>query len=257
MKKYIKVWLKTTGLTLESLLMTRGASFMYVVGKILRFAFFAALLLISLGSQKSLAGFDLRQMIIFFLIFNVLDIFGQLFYRGIYWLRPLILSGDFDLYLVKPINSLFLVLTRRTDVLDLPLLFIILFILIKQDINITFLGFLAFFFMFSAALLIITGIHIIIASIGVITTEVDHTVWVYRDLSLMARVPIDIYLAPVRTVLTFIIPIALVFTFPAKALLGILSWQWVIFSLCFSLIFLIGSLKFWDLALTQYSPASS
>jgi len=257
MKKYLKIWLKTTNLSLQSHLATKGASLMYIIGKIIRFFFFVFLLVVVMGEKESLAGYDLGQIIIFFLIFNFLDMIAQILYRGIYHFRPQIISGQFDLTLVKPANPLFLILTADTDLLDIPLLLIVLIMLLKQNIKIVFPNLLMFLIVLISAFVIITAIHIFTASVGIITTEVDHIIWVYRNLSLMGRVPVDIYIDSVRFLLTFITPIALIFTFPAKALLGFLNWSLVLYSLLFSIVFIFCSLKLWHYALKQYSSASS
>jgi ABC-2 type transport system permease protein len=73
----------------------------------------------------------------------------------------------------------------------------------------------------------------------------------------MGRFPTDIYQKGIQAILTFTIPVVVLVTVPAKALMGLLSWQWVIFSFLISGIFLLGSLKFWKYALRQYSSASS
>jgi len=255
--KYIKIWLRTTSLSMETYLSTRGSSIMFIFGKLIRFSFFIISLLIVLGKNKEIAGFSTQQIITFFLIFNVLDILGQLFFRGIYWFRQRVVTGGFDLILVKPVSPIFQVLTSRTDLLDMPLLVVIVWMLIRQNLNISLSNFLLFILIVFCGLILITAIHVMVASIGVITTEVDHAIWIYRDLSLLARVPVDIYVGGLRAFLTFILPIAIIFTFPAKALMGILSWQWVVYSMFFALAFLFLSLKFWNFALTKYSSASS
>lgn len=230
---------------------------MYLLGKFIRFAFFLVLLLVVLGKTKSLAGYNLEQMIVFFLVFNLLDILGQLFFRGIYWFRGDVVSGKFDLALVKPLSPLFQILTNRTDILDLPLLMVIIWALIKQNMAISLINFLLFLLITFCGFLIVTAVHILVASIGVITTEVDHAILIYRDLSLMARVPVDIYIDSVRAFLTFVVPIGVVFTFPAKALMGLLSWQWLIYAFFISITLFFLSLKLWRFSLTKYSSASS
>src|SRR3989344_1020735 len=230
-KTYSKYWLKTSALTLQSLLATRLSSFLFLAGKFVRFFFFLAFLFVLKDRLGTIAGYSLDQVIIFFLVYNLFDLFGQFFYRGIYWFREEIVSGSFDFTLAKPLNPLFQILTAHTDFLDLPLLL--------------------------AAVIIVTAIHIAVAAVGVITTEVDHTIWIFRDLASMGRVPIDIYVESVRAFLTFVVPIALVFTFPAKALLGFLTPVTIAGVLAASVFIWWLSLKFWHYALTQYSSASS
>jgi len=257
LKKYFKVWLKTTVLSFQVYLFSRGASLLYLLGKFFRFGFFIILLYLVFGKTSSLAGFSLSQFITFFLVFNLLDILGQLFFRGIYWFRGEVITGKFDLTLVKPVNPLFQILTGRTDFLDLPLLLVVIFLLIKINPVVSWLNLLLFGLILGCGFLLVIAIHILVASVGVLTTEVDHSMWIYRDLSFMVRVPVDIYQSSVRAFLTFILPLAVVFNFPAKALLGILSWQSVIYSIIISMVFLRLSLFIWSLALTKYSSASS
>jgi ABC-2 type transport system permease protein len=254
---YFKYWLKTSQLTLQSLIATRLASSMFLIGKFIRFFFFLWFLFILKGRLEKIVGYSLDQLIIFFLIYNLFDLFGQFFYRGIYWFRNEIISGTFDFKLVNPISPLFQVLTKHTDFLDIPLLIVVIVALIFRLPTIPLAQTLSFAFLSLAAILLITAIHIIVASIGVITTEVDHTIWIFRDLAAMGRVPIDIYAEFIRTFLTFIIPIALIFTFPAKAIFGLLSPLTIILTLTASFLVYFLSLLFWRYALTQYSSASS
>lgn len=257
LSKYITYWLKTAELSFQTLTITRGASVMYILGKFIRFFFFIWFLLVLQDRIQKVAGYTLNQLITFFLIFNLFDIAGQIFFRGIYWFRNVVVSGDFDFNLIKPISPLFQVLSLRTDFLDIPLFVIVVGFLVKQMLAYPTVNFMAFTLVSISGMVLITTFHIIVASIGIITTEVDHTMWMYRDLSLMARVPVDIYTDAIRALLTFVIPIALIFTFPAKALMALLSPGWIIFSLLFSAIVFWLSLRLWKYALTQYSSASS
>jgi ABC-type uncharacterized transport system permease subunit len=257
LKKYFYLWWHTTSLSLQSKLARRLSSLMFIVAKFIRFGFYIASLVVVLGKTQTIAGFDLGQMVNFFLVFNLFDLLGQFFFRGIYWFRGKIVSGAFDLSLVKPASPLFLSLVTDTDLLDLPLLLIVIVMLIRQNIHLPLVNLFLFLLLSLAAVFIITALHILIASLGIITTEVDNTIWIYRDLTLLARVPVDIYMGAVRSFLTFVLPVALVFTFPAKALMGLLSWQWIVYSLVFSLFFLFLALNCWRFSLTKYSSASS
>ncbi|HUV46830.1 MAG TPA: ABC-2 family transporter protein [Candidatus Bathyarchaeia archaeon] len=257
LKKYFYLWCRTTILSLQSKLSRRGSSVIFILGKFVRFTFYIFSLLVVLGKSQKIAGFDIKQMINFFLIFNLFDLLGQFFFRGIYWFRGKIISGMFDLSLIKPVNPLFQVLITDTDLLDLPLLLMVIAMLIKQNLNISLVNLTLFILVSIAAFIVVTSLHILIVSIGIITTEVDNTAWIYRDLSLLARVPVDIYLGSVRAFLTFVLPLAVIFTFPAKAMMGILSWSWIIYSLIFSSCILFFALNFWRFALKKYSSASS
>lgn len=257
LQKYLNYWLKTSQLSFQSLISTRPASMMFMAGKFIRFFFFLWFIYAIEERVSQVAGYNISELVIFFLVFNLFDLFGQLFFRGIYSFRSDVVSGNFDFSLTKPINPLFQIMTKHTDFLDVPLLIIVVIYLSKIISAMASINIPLFFLMSFSGMILTTAFHIIVASLGVITTEVDHAIMVYRDLSTMARFPVDIYSDGIRSFLTFILPIALVFTFPAKALLSMLSLGWIAFTLLFSLVFFLISLKFWNFALTKYSSASS
>ena len=257
MKKYFLVWLKASELSIQANLAQRGGSVMFMLGKFIRFASFIILLSLISGGVKKATGYTLQQMINFFLFFNLFDLIGQLFFRGIYWFRGQIISGEFDFMLLKPIAALFQVLSRHTDILDLPLLLVVSGYLLTQAVGMPVVNLFIFTILAISGGMIVTAVHIFVAALGVITTEVDHTIMIYRDLSSMARVPTDIYALPIKFLLTFIIPVSIAYTVPAKAFMGILEPNLIFISPTIGIIFFLSSLKFWQYALTKYSSASS
>lgn len=105
--------------------------------------------------------------------------------------------------------------------------------------------------------LIAAAFHILVLALGIITTEIDHAIMIYRDITGMARFPVDIYKEPLRGLITFIIPIGVMMTFPAKALFGLLTPMFIIISFTIGLIFFYLSIMLWNYALSQYASASS
>lgn len=256
-KRYWRIWRQTASLSAQTALVHRGGAALFIAGKLLRFGGFILFLVILQQRLDRVAGYTFSQLLIFFLIFNFFDLFGQIFFRGIYWFRNKVVSGDFDLYLIKPVSPLFQILTGHTDILDIPLLVIVIVMLVGQPISLSWWQVLGFGVVCVSAMVIITAIHVVVAALGVLTTEVDHTIMIYRDLSQMARWPVDIYTDTIKGLLTFAVPVALAFTFPAKALLGLLQPVVIILTLWGSLIFFWLALKLWYYALNQYASASS
>jgi len=257
LKTYWYYWIKSSELTLVSLVATRLSSILFITGKFARFFLYIIFLLVLKDKIQLVAGYSIDQLITFFLIFNLFDLLGQFLYRGIYWFRSEIISGNFDYRLLKPISPLFQIMTKHTDFLDLPLLVLVITFLVKRFPQVSPIELLHFGILSLAALIILTSLHIVIASIGVMTTEVDHTMWIFRDLSEMAKVPIDIYVEFIRTFLTYIVPIAVIFTFPAKSLYGLIPSPTIFIALAISLTVYFLSFKFWHFSLTKYSSASS
>lgn len=257
LKIYWLYWLRVSVMTFSALVSTRLASVLFLTGKIVRISLLLIFLLALKDKITLLSGYSVDQLIIFYLIYNVFDLLGQIFYRGIYWYRNEIISGNFDFTLTKPLNPLFQVLVSHTDWLDIPALILTLIFLVIKLPAVSLQELFAFLILGLLAMVLVTAIHVFVASIGILTTEVDHAIWIYRDLSQMARFPMDIYIEGVRLFLTFVVPIGLIFTVPAKALIGVLSSQWILLTIIFTVFFYFFIIKFWQYALKKYQSASS
>lgn len=263
MKRYFTVWLQLTHASFAQQLATKFSSLLFLIGKTARFLFFLMFLFSLVGHTNGLAGYTRDQIAIFFFVFNIIDITSQLFLRGVYFFRQKVVTGEFDFYLVKPMQPLFRILAGFTDLLDVvtlvALLFYFWYFLVTSHVidGISVMSIAAFAVTLIFGNLLALAFHIIVVSLGIITTEVDHTIMIYRDLTQMARVPTDLYAAPIRIFLTYIIPVTIIFAIPSKALLGLLTPGWFALSLLIVFCSLFLSLRFWKYALSQYGSASS
>lgn len=259
-KKYIKLWWIMSLNSSQIAFSSRSGALIFILGKILRFAFFLFFLIFLVGNTRNLGGYSLWEVIFFYATFNIVDVISQLFLREVYRFRSYVVSGEFDYFLTKPISPLFRSLFGGSDVLDLIILVIstALIVIGAQHLgNIHIFGVILYVILIVNALTIALAFHIFILALGVLTTEVDNTLWLYRDLTQTGRVPVDIYQEPLRGLLTFVIPVAIMMTFPARALMGTLDWPLVIVSIIVSSLFMYLSLKAWDFSLKFYSSASS
>lgn len=226
----------------------------------MRFILFLYFLYLLVSHTHTLAGYSVNQIVFFFLTFNIIDIGAQCLFRGVYIFRSLVVNGEFDFDLVKPMRPLFRALIGRIDVLDfltlLPLLVFTIWLLPEISGGAAVKA-LLYWFMVLNGLIIALAFHIFALGLGIVTLEVDHMVWIYRDLTSMGKIPVDVYKEPVRSLLTNIIPVGIMMTVPVKSLMGLTSMGGVIFSLGVGLVSLWLSLKYWQYALTKYSSASS
>lgn len=258
--KYLKVWLLMTVNVSQIAFVSRLGAILFIIGKFLRFSFFLLFLILLEAKTKSIGGYSFWQIIFFFATFNLIDTIPQFFLREVYRFRYYVVSGNFDYFLTKPISPLFRSLFGGSDILDVPMILIsIIFIgLASRSLGvINPLGIALFLILVLNAFIIALAIHIIVISVGVLTTEVDNTIMLYRDLTQMGRIPVDIYREPVSWIITFAIPVGIMITFPAKVLMGLLAWQLIFISLFVSSAFLFGSLRFWKFALKNYTSVST
>lgn len=258
-KYYLKLWLLLTKISFLAVLSQRGALLIFLFGKVIRFSLYFAFLYFLLNGTKQLAGYSLNQVLFFLLTFNLIDIVSQFLFREVYRFRPQVVSGSFDLVLTKPLSSLFRSLMSGADVIDFitipPLVVIIL--IIGQSLSPNFFEVLLYILLVFNGLLIATAFHIAVLAMSIITLEIDYTIMIYRDLVALGRFPVDIYKEPLKGILTFIVPVALMITIPAKVLMGRESPPFIFLALALGFGLFFASLKFWKHALRYYTSASN
>ena len=231
----------------------------FLVGKVLRFVFFFGFLYFLLLGNSTLAGYTSNQIIFFFLTFNLIDVITQFLFREVYSFRPMIINGDFDLVLVKPISALFRVLMGGADVVDLitipPLIFLTIYFgaLLHPSV----LNTMYYILLLANGFLIATAFHIIVLAFAIVTLEVDHMVMIYRDLTSLGRLPIEIYKQPLQAFLTYLVPVGIMISLPAKAMMGLVGIGGILVGFLVGAVALFIAFRFWNYALTKYSSASS
>jgi ABC-2 type transport system permease protein len=232
---------------------------LFLTGKVLRFIFFTTFLYFLVTGSNTLAGYTVTQTIFFFLTFNLIDIIAQFLFRAAYSFRNLVVSGDLDLILVKPTNTLFRVLMGNPDVIDLVTIppIVILIYLIGSRLDPSSAQIIIYILLVINGLVISTAFHIAVLALGILTFEIDHTIMIYRDLVNLGKLPIDIYKQPLQGLLTYLVPVGIMITLPAKALMDLVSPTGVITSLIVGIIVFIISLRFWNFSVIKYASASS
>ena len=231
----------------------------FLVGKIFRFFFFVTFLYFLVTGSNGLAGYSTTQVLFFVLTFSVIDIISQFLFREVYKFRPMVVSGDLDLVLAKPINPLFRIVLGGADVIDLitipPVIIATIYVgsFLAPGVG----NVILYILMIINSLLISLAFHILVVSMAVITLEVDHTVMIFRDLSRLGTIPIDVFKEPLRGFITFVVPIGIMLSFPAKAFFGVLSFNLVLVSFAFGITSVFLTMKFWNFAIKKYTSASS
>jgi ABC-2 type transport system permease protein len=170
-------------------------------------------------------------------------------------------DGTFDFVLTKPINAQFIASLRNLIVwrlVDVIIgLSLIAFALNLLDISPTLDRIAIFTIMLTAAIFIVYSLWLAMSSLAFWFVRIDNMAELFYAFYEAGRYPVTIYRGPVRALLTFIVPIAFVTTFPASALLGRLDSSTVWIGIIFAIVFLIASNRFWNFAIKHYSSASS
>ncbi len=258
---YFSVWKLLAANELQRAFINRYTNLIFFSGKAIRLGISLAFLLLLRSSISQFSDYTSDQILIFFLTYHFIDLVTQTLYRGVYTFSYKIRSGEFDFDLAKPINPLFQALVGKPDANDalffIPSLLVALAIGLQLDITITTVSLLWYLVLFCNGLLLATSLNIVVLTIGVLTTEVDGIIWMYRDISKLGQFPVSIYMEPVRLVLFFVVPIGTMISVPAEALLGVPSTTGYTLALALGAGSLIVSTSLWKWALKRYASASS
>lgn len=255
-KRNLKIFFLYSKYALRTTFQTRVGIIFLLLGKTIRFLFFFFLVVFIFQRVKIIKGYTINQAIIFYLTFNLIDTISQIFFREVYRFRYYVASGNFNLILVKPHHPFLRILIGGVDYLDIIMLipYIILtiyHIFLSSTIH-HLSSILLYVLLLINGLVIATAFHIAVLAFGVITTETDNTIMIYRDLSNLGRFPLDIYQNPLRDIFTFIIPIGVMISFPAQALFNLLSGTKIVYAFILSTVLFLLSLRFWRYGLRKY-----
>lgn len=260
MKRYLKLYWLFSIQSVKTVWQHKTGVLFFLFGKALRFLMFFVFIFILLKNTKLLVGYSLNQTLVFYLTFNVIDTLTQILFREVYRFRWLVTSGELDAVLVKPYHPFLKVLVGGLDVMDIvmlvPYLGLLIYFLGQAGVFTTG-SFVIYLLLITNALVIATAFHILVLALGILTTEVDHTIMIYRDLTKMAIVPVDIYRQPIRNLITFVVPIGIMMTFPVKGLFNLLNWNLVLISVAFGGLSLSFALWIWRVALHKYQSWGS
>ena len=261
MKKYFRIWWQLAVMSFKSQTNSPVSSSGYLLGKWVRLAFFIVFLMAIFRHTQSLAGYTLEETALFFMTFNIVDILAQLFFRGIYGIRSIVRDGDFDYYLIQPTHLIWRVCFNTVDFLDvftmIPVIAVTVYVMRHIPGALTSSSLLLYTLLIINGLVIAFAMHLAVAALAVWTQEMDNTIWLYRDLMTLGRFPADIYNNTLRFAITFLIPIAVMVSVPAKAFLGRLTPGAYALAFIGAAASLFVSLAFWQFACRRYTSVSS
>jgi viologen exporter family transport system permease protein len=170
-------------------------------------------------------------------------------------------EGTFDFVLVKPVNAQFYASLRTIvvwRVFDIAAgLAIVAYALRQLGITPTPAQIGTFIVMVVLAAVIVYSLWLMMVTLAFWFIKVDNLTELFNAFYEAGRFPISVYQGWLRAVLTFVIPIAFITTFPAAVLLNRagdvqLAWGVALAALLFFL-----SNRFWTWAIRSYSSASS
>ncbi len=169
--------------------------------------------------------------------------------------------GTLDFVLLKPADAQFLVSTTKFDVFRVVdvgaglVLATVAFALMGRTPGV--LDVLAASVMLGASTVVLYSIWILVISAAFWVVKVDNLAYLFSSIFDFARWPVTIFKGIWRIVFTFVIPIGIMTTYPAEALLGSLTPLFFLGILAGAALFALIARIVWTRALGHYTSASS
>jgi len=258
--KYWRIWLRTASMAMQAQLTYRLGSFGFLLGKMIRLFFFFAFMTAVFQHVETVAGYSLVETALFFMTFNLVDMTAQILFRAVYGARRTVNEGDFDFYLVQPCSPLFRMTCSTVDFLDIVTIIPVIVMtgmVFARLPPLAWQNYAAYALLMANGVALIYAIHVLVAALAVRTQELESAIWIYRDVMFMGKFPVDVYAPAVRWALTIGVPIAVMTTFPAKALLGRLSAAWIVYAFALTAVAIPASWLFWKSSVARYTSSSS
>lgn len=219
-------------------------------------------LLVVFGDRSTVAGWEFGQALVVIGLFVMMKgVLEGAINPSLLAVVERIRTGSFDYTLLKPADAQFLVSTSRfdpwqfTDVIAGLGIIVYAFVQLGRTPGVQELG--AAVLLLTAAIAVMYSLWILIIASAFWVVRMDNLVFLLGAIFDAARWPIHVFRGTWRFVFTFIIPLALMTSFPAMALLGTLSFRTAIASLAGAAAFFLLARSVWSLAIRSYTSASS
>lgn len=170
-------------------------------------------------------------------------------------------KGTLDFVLLKPADAQFLVSTARflpwrvTNVLAAIVIFVFGFQ--RMGRTPTTGGLAVAALLFVTAVLLLYALWILTVSAAFYVVKIDNLTYLFTSIFDAARWPSSVFPPVLKLVFTLVLPLALMTTFPAQAMLGELSFKNVVLALIGAVVFSALARAIWKRSIAKYTSASS
>jgi ABC-2 type transport system permease protein len=168
-------------------------------------------------------------------------------------------KGTLDFILLKPHDAQILVSTARFHLWRVAGLVhsSIVFGLAFRELGHgpTVLGVFQAFGLLLIATSMLYSLWLIIVSVSFYAVKVDNLGSLFTSIFDAARWPASVFRGAFRVVFTFVIPLVVMTTLPAEALLGRLEWSSLVASVAGAIVFSVVARRVWLASLSRYTSA--
>ncbi len=254
----VRIHLQGIKTALASRMAYRGDFFMSTVIMLLEEMLAPLITILVYHNGASFPGWTMSEALLIQGIFLLARGIAFPFFFGIVWNTiERVRDGAFDILLIKPKSVLFLAIVTGFDSEDLGKLFggITLFAISVSRIPAPgIMEWIQFAMLFLIALVVLFGFALILAGLGIVWIGNFRVYEIFFSITNFGMYPAAIFSKGLQTLITLVIPIAILGFLPATTLLGRPA-AGTLGSVGVSIIFFLFGLWFWHWMLKKYTSA--
>jgi ABC-2 type transport system permease protein len=211
---------------------------------------------------SNIQGWSLFEVALCYGIVNLAYSTSECFARGFDMFSNMIRTGSFDRIMLRPRGTMLQVFGSKFEFTRLgrfiQSLAVLIFALVKLDLDYTPLKILTLILMISCGVIIFTGIYIIGATLCFFTIDGVEIMNIFTDGGReMAKYPLGIYKKSVQKIFTFIIPFGVVNYYPLMFVLGKSNNLIYAFMPLYGIIFFIPCIWLWSIGVKHYKSTGT
>ena len=228
-------------------------SFISIMWTFFNFFFY----LIIANANNGIAGWSVAQIYVLLAVYTMLDaLTWSIFYPNMRRYTELIFTGELSGFLLKPIDTQFLLMTNRNGFSELFRLLIGVVMLVHglqlTHAVITPLSAVIFLILFTTAALFVYHLWFFLATLAFWVERLQNINDVVPNLRAFWDVPRSVYTGVLSTLFTIIVPFGLVTSLPSEVLLGKGDVGIKLYFIAFTVLFMAFTRWFFHASLRRY-----
>ena len=210
----------------------------------------------------ALGDFSRDAVIIFLIITYLTDsVFVFFFGSNTFQINRMVVRGDLDLILLKPVNSLFFVSFRYIATYSIISTILLSGLLLRMTSiypePIGLLNYIAFLISFCLGILILYSLELVVSCLVFWYKNFSVGGWLCNELTKYSRRPDSIYSGVLRKLLFSFFPMAMISSFPARILIFGPDFYMLLTQVFITALSLLLTVFVWNRGLIRYDSASS
>ena len=260
--RYLRIWLQFIKMSLMADMEYRLNFVVRILGELVWYTAQLSVFEVLYTHTNSLNGWDINAVRVFMGSLFLADVLFMIFFmENMDALSQLVRKGELDLYLVKPINSQFMVSCRKISAAYTINLFLVVGYLLwgmsRLGHDFSAVQIFAYLILVGCGVFLCYCLRFLFGMMVLVLHDAGNIQFVWFQLYRLATRPDILYPTYLRYFVLTILPVAFIASVPARILVEGMSWHWLGAGLAITGTFLSLTSFLWHRALRQYASASS